>query len=203
MPSSGITDWRPDRRGLYSWSPTLCRKDLHPGPQLYGWGYTRRAQLYGWVHTSRAPGLRLVGLNRGPRFMAGGLTSGARGLRLGDYLHPIRYTPTSLRLRGSGLTPGLCMRGSCRPPGLAADLGLPVDQRLLLAGVTCGSGFKSGVYVGLEFSSAPGFAQLPAAFCRSSSSALSLGVVQPGRVVGSRALVPRIVCVHSHSSSGA
>lgn len=155
--------------------------------------------------TSGARGLRLgeVYLHPGLQVYGWGHTSGALGLRLGDYLHPIRYTPTSLRLRGSGLTPGLCMRGSCRPPGLAADLGLPVDQRLLLAGVTCGSGFKSGVYVGLEFSSAPGFAQLPAAFCRSSSSALSLGVVQPGRVVGSRALVPRIVCVHSHSSSGA
>ena len=95
------------------------------------------------------------------------------------------------------------MSGSCRPPGLAADLGLPVDQRLLLAGVTCGSGLKSGVYVGPEFSSALGFAQLPAALRRSSSSARSLGVVQSGQVVGSCALVPRIVCVYSRSSSGA
>lgn len=66
-------------------------------------------------------------------------------------------------MRGSGPTPGLCMRGSCRPPGLAADLGLPVDQRLTSGGSYMWLGlFKSGVYVGRVLV-CPGFAQLPAA----------------------------------------
>ena len=39
--------------------------DLHPGPQLYGWG-----------HTSRTPGLWLGSYIRGPRFTTGGLKLG-------------------------------------------------------------------------------------------------------------------------------